>query len=540
MNDLRRPVSWAAVAASVLLLAPPPAFGQLPQIPGLTSAPAQAGAPASSDDPLKRESPRSALLGFVTAAHAGNHALAAEYLEWPRTRMALARPEAARQLMFAMNHGFEGAISKVSQAPEGSLSDGLPPDQEVVGDILLANGERVDVTMRRLTPAQGPSHWLIASELVADIPRLHDESGLPEIERLLPQRLTRAEFGGLPVWVPLALLALLPLIYYAVRLLLGGTLRLMRFVVRVAGRTSPPWLSESWRAISRPTAFLLTVALNGAIGSRIGIPIYHRYLFNRTVTVLFVLGFLWWFWRLQDLIATRIRVYLEANNSGRAQSAYAITRRLLQAFTLILSTLVALAAFGVDLSATLAGLGIGGLALAFAAQKTLENVFAGISVLGDRSIVVGDVCQIGKYVGTVEDVGLRTMRLRTPGRTVVHVPNGTLATAEVENLSRRDKFLLQTTLGLRYETTPAQLAQVLADLRTLLGNDPLVEPETFRVRFVKLGAYSMDVEVFAYLRVPDYTEFLARQETILLRIVTLVAEAGTGFAFPSQTVYLQQ
>jgi MscS family membrane protein len=535
MYHLRPLALGAALAALILLVAP----GAHAQIPGLTP-PLAPAAPTTTEDPLKRDTPRSSFLGYISAAQTGNDTLAAEYLEWPRTRMSVSRPEAARQLMFALNHGFEGNINKLSQSPEGTLTDGLPPEKDIVGDVLLANGERVDIAMRRVAGPNGTNLWLIASETVAEIPRLHDESGLPEIERRLPSSLTRTSFGGLPVWVPLTLLALLPLIYFAVRGVLGGAAWLVRFVAQFGGRTGPAWLKESWRALSRPTAFLLTVELNGAVGSRIGIPIYHRYLFNRTVTVLFVAGLVWWLWRLQDLVATRIRVYLEANNAGRAQSAYIIGRRLLQGLTLVITVLVTLAAFGVDLSATLAGLGIGGLAIAFAAQKTLENVFAGISVLGDRSIVVGDVCQIGKYTGTVEDVGLRTMRLRTVARTVVHVPNGTLATAEVENFSRRDKFLLQTTLGLRYETTPAQLAQVLSSLRALLANDPTVEPATSRVRFVKLGPYSMDVEVFAYLMVPDYTEFLARQEAILARIVELVPGAGTGFAFPSQTLYLQQ
>jgi MscS family membrane protein len=522
--------------AALVLLSVPAAHAQ---IPGLTP-PAAPAAPAAADDPLKRESPRSAFLGYISAAQAGNDTLAAEYLEWPRARMPLSKPDAARQLMFALNHGFEGHIRQISQSQDGTLTDGLPPDKEVIGDVLLANGDRVDISMRRMAGPNGGNIWLIASETVAEIPRLHDESGLPEVERMLPSGLTRTSFGGLPVWVPLVLLALLPLIYYTVRLVLGGIVWLARLIARLAGRSGPSWMKEAWKALARPTAFLLTVQLNGVVGSRIGIPIYHRYLFNRTVTVLFVAGFVWWLWRLQDLAAARIRAYLEANNAGRAQSAYIIGRRLLQGLALLIIALVTLAAFGVDLSATLAGLGIGGLAIAFAAQKTLENVFAGISVLGDRSVVVGDSCQIGKYIGTVEDVGLRTMRLRTLARTVVQIPNGTLATAEVENFSRRDKFLLQTTLGLRYETTPAQMGQVLAGLRELLRADPLVEPDTFRVRFVKLGPYSMDVEMLAYLRVPDYAAFLARQEGILIRVVELVAEAGTGFAFPSQTLYLQQ
>ena len=166
------------------------------------------------------------------------------------------------------------------------------------------------------------------------------------------------------------------------------------------------------------------------------------------------------------------------------------------------------------------------MALAFASQKTLENVFGGILVLSDRSIVVGDVCQIGKYTGEVVDVGLRSMQLRTVNRTVVYVPNGTLATMEVENLSRRDKFLFQHIVGLRYETTLEQVQRVQAEIKAMLSGDTRIEQDTHRVRLVRFGAYSLDVEVFAYVKAADYPAFLGVQEEMLARIMGCVQIRG--------------
>lgn len=492
---------------------------------------------ASLEDPLKRETPRGSFLGFVTAAQGGNYALAAEFLQWPASvRLGLSKADAARQLMFVLNHGFDSNLDRLSRSPDGSVTDGLSSARERAGTALLADGERVDILLARVRPEAGPAIWLVASDVVAEIPRLHKGSGLPEFERVLPAVLTRTHFGGLPMWIPIALVSLLPIIYVLVRVVMWGGAWLVRRCCRIWERPVPSWLWDAWSALLKPTAFLLTVVIHLSLADRIGIPVYHRYQYNRTVTVFVLAGLVWWLWRLQDLAAARMHRYLEAHNAGRAQSVSAMGRRILQGATLGLAVLIALSAFGVDLTATLAGLGIGGLAIAFAAQKTLENVFGGISVLGDKSIVVGDVCQIGKYVGTVEDVGLRAMRLRTLARTVVHVPNGTLSTVEVENFSRRDKFLLQTTIGLRYETTPAQLAGVLQALRDMLAADTGVEPDTRRVRFVRFGPYSLDVEVFAYLLVPDYPSFLAAQEALLLRVMQAVPDAGTGFAFPSQTL----
>jgi MscS family membrane protein len=531
---LNRLVVWTALAA-MLAAWPSIAAAQL----GPLTPPAAPAAPAV-EDPLKRETPKDAFLGFVSAAQAGNYALAAQYLQWPRARLGISKEDAAAQLMFALNHGFEGNLERLSRQPEGLLTDGLTPDRERAGVLVLADGERVDVLLARVAEGFPTPVWLVAADTVADIPRLHDRSGLPELERRLPRSLTEAQFGGLPVWVPLALLALLPIIYLAVRLVLGCGAWLVRVVSRLRHQGGPAWFWAAWAALSRPTAFLLTVFLHGIVGGRIGIPIYHRYLFSRTVTILFLAGTIWWLWRLQDLLASRIQAYLERTNPGRAQSVYIMGRRVLKGLMVGIAVLIALAAFGVDLSATLAGLGIGGLALAFAAQKTLENVFGGISVLGDKSIVVGDYCKIGPHTGTVEDVGLRTTKLRTLARTVVHVPNGSLATMEVENFGRRDKFLLQTTLTLRYETTPDQLAGAIDALRAILADDARVEPETRRVRFIRFGAYSLDVEVFAYVLALDYAGFLEVQEDLLFRMMRAVADAGTGFAFPSQTLYLNR
>jgi MscS family membrane protein len=271
----------------------------------------------------------------------------------------------------------------------------------------------------------------------------------------------------------------------------------------------------------------------------VGIPLLHRQYYSRTVTVLLLAGIVWWLWRMVDLVAERMRDRLRPDHPRTAQSVYVLGRRLLKGVALAIALLAGLASFGVDLTTTLAGLGIGGVALAFASQKTLENVFGGIFVLSDRSIVVGDVCQIGKYTGEVVNVGLRSTQLRTVNRTVVYVPNGTLATMEVENLSRRDKFLFNPVVALRCETTLEQLQRVEADIRESLTTDTRVETGTLRVRLVRFGAYSLDVEVFAYVRAADYPSFLGMQEELLMRIMGIVKYAGTALAIPSQTMYVR-
>ena len=510
-----------------------PAAAQAPQ-----PAAAQA-APGVQEDPLRRETPRGAFLGFVEASQRGSRAAAAEYLQWPRQKMPIGKEDAAEQLLFVLNHGFEGNLDRLSRDPAGNAMDGLAPDRERAGTAVLANGERVDIYLTRVQQPSGVSIWLVAADTVAEIPRMYSHSGLPQLERRLPKFLRSSSFGELPLWVPLALLALVPVLFLVSRLFMGIVLGALRLYFRLRGRPVRVRRSRAWQALSWPSAFLLTLGLHRLISPMVGIPLLHRQYYSRTITVLLLAGIVWWLWRAVDLVAERIRDHVQLVNPRTAQSIHVLGRRLLKGLALFIAFLAGLAAFGVDLTATLAGLGIGGVALAFASQKTLENVFSGIFVLSDRSIVVGDVCQIGQHVGEVVDVGLRSMQLRTVKRTVVYVPNGTLATMEVENLTRRDKFLFNPIVGLRYETTLEQLQRVTTDIRASLITDARVENSTLRVRFVRFGAYSLDVEVFAYVHAADYPAFLGVQEELLMRIMGIVKYAGTGFAFPSQTMYMR-
>ncbi|MEM7025169.1 MAG: mechanosensitive ion channel family protein, partial [Pseudomonadota bacterium] len=193
---------------------------------------------------------------------------------------------------------------------------------------------------------------------------------------------------------------------------------------------------------------------------------------------------------------------------------------------------------GADMVPLIAGLGVGGLAVALAAQRTLANFIGSVILFMNKPVRVGDFCRYGDQIGTVEQIGLISTRIRTLERTVVTVPNAEFSEMKLDNFNRRDQRLLKTVLQLRYETTPEQLRYVLAQLRQLIVGHPMVTPDPARVRFVAFGPYSKDIEVFAYLRCQDQNTFLAIQEDLLLRMEDIVSAAGSGFAFPSQTAYL--
>lgn len=192
---------------------------------------------------------------------------------------------------------------------------------------------------------------------------------------------------------------------------------------------------------------------------------------------------------------------------------------------------------GFPLYGLIAGLGVGGLAVALAAQNTIENFIGSLNLYADRPVRVGDFCRYGEDVGTVEEIGLRSTRIRGIDRTVTTVPNADFSKMKIVNYTRRDQLLMRATLGLRYETSDEQLRFVSTKLREVLFAHPRVSDEPARVRFVGFGDFSLNLEVFAYVKTTDYNEFLAIQEDVLFRIKKVVREAGTGFAFPSRTIY---
>jgi MscS family membrane protein len=246
----------------------------------------------------------------------------------------------------------------------------------------------------------------------------------------------------------------------------------------------------------------------------------------------------WLAMRLIDLGTEIVSARMVARGNAAGTSLLPIGRRLAKVFLLVLAVLSLLDNLDFDITGIIAGLGIGGLAIALAAQKTFENFFASMEIVGDRPVAVGDFCRFGDNIGTVEDIGLRSVRIRTLDRTVVTVPNSQFASLQLENFAERDRIRFYTVLGLRYETTAEQMRFVLVELKRLLVAHPRVHPDPARVRFVGFGAFSLDVEVYAYVETADWAEFLAIREDLLLRIIEIVESTGSGFAFPSQTLYL--
>jgi MscS family membrane protein len=205
----------------------------------------------------------------------------------------------------------------------------------------------------------------------------------------------------------------------------------------------------------------------------------------------------------------------------------------------VFSVLVIADALGADVRTFLAGLGIGGLAVALAAQDTIANMFGSFVVVMDHPFHVGDTVRIGTNEGTVEDIGLRSTRLRTGARTLIVMPNKMVATEAITNLSRMPQRRVDQTIGLTYDTTADQMEAILGDLRGLLSSDPAIHPGLIAVNFINYGESTLDIQIVYFTADPAWQRHLDARERINLKIMRAVAARGLQFAFPTQTVIHQ-
>ncbi len=479
-------------------------------------------------------SPRAAMREFLTACRDGDYEAAARYLDLrqlPPDRRARMGPELARRFKAVLDRTLWVELDALSDAPEGDLEDGLPRSRERVGTIAGAAAP-VDVELEwraRREPA-----WRVAPATLAAVPALSQELGTDWIQQRLPSLWVDTRFLEVALWQWLALPAL------AVLAMLGAwivTFLIARPLSAIARRSATDLDDQLVLAMVGPARLLLAV-LGFAAGRRfLALAVPAERAIEAAALALGILAVAWLLLRAVDVGADAMAMRMRASGRPGAAGLVPLGRRAVKVVLGALAGIAVIQNLGVNVTGILAGLGVGGLAIALAAQKTVENLFGGVTLAADQPVRVGDFCRFGDKLGTIEEIGLRSTRVRTLDRTLVSVPNAEFSGMQLENYTRRDRIWLRALLGLRYETTPDQLRHVLAGLRRVLREHPRVDPDPARVRFVAFAAHSLDLEVFAYIRTRDYDEFLAIQEEILLTIMDVVARSGTSFAFPSQTLY---
>jgi MscS family membrane protein len=479
--------------------------------------------------------PAGAARSFIDATRARDYDEATRHLDLsaiPAAERATAGPRLARWLKTVLDRKLWIHYDKLSDEPTGApqAEDGLSPNLDRVGSI-----DDVEILLERVRDGQ-KRVWKFAAGTVEAIPELYGRYGDGRLGEILPSWMFEVEFLHVALWQWLGLIVL---VLAAALLSWVVEWTLMAAIRPLVARTKTAFDDELIAALHAPLRFAAAVTVVAAGRYALVLSVWASTVLGHVLAVLAIIAVTWCVLRSVDFSAAAVRRHLEATGRSRVTAVIPMCRRSTKVLLGVVAFIVILANLGVNVTGLLAGLGVGGLAVALAAQKTLANLFGGVSLITDQPVRVGDLCRFGgTTMGTVEEIGLRSTRVRTPDRTLVSIPNAEFSEMQLENFAARERIRLYATLGLRYETTPDQLRAVLAEIRKLLVAHPRIAADPARVRLIGLGLQALELEIFAYVETAELEEFLAVREDILLRIVDIVAACGTGFAFPSQTLYL--
>ena len=499
-------------------------------LPGAKEPQPPAEPKVATDDPLGRSAPEGTVFGFMKSAAQRNYDQALQYLDTKTTgTRAQKLVDALRAIL---ERGFSGNVAMLSNKPEGNLDDSLPPSKERVGTVKTPSGS-LDILLERVERGNGPPLWLFSAETLKNVPETYKELDVRTIEPYLPKFLVNTWVLWFPLWMWFLFLLVIPVLFglslLVTRLLTHILLFSVHRITKVRADQHVARLTGPLRIV----IFALAIWFISLLSHSVTASVFWRYV----ASTLTVIGATWLGVRVIDLVFKLKQSQLVATSSDKI-SLVQLGRKLFKILAVVVGAVVIFYIGGINIAAVLTGLGIGGIAIAFAAQKTLENLFGGIMIISDQPIRVGDFCRAGEYIGNVENIGLRSTRIRTLERTVVSVPNGQLAVMSLENFTMRDKVWFHHMLHLRYETTADQLRYILAGIRKMLYEHSKVESLSARIRLIGFGTSSLDLEVFAYVLETKYESFLHIQEDLLLRIIGIVEASGSGFAFPSQTTYI--
>ncbi len=512
-----------------------------------TAAPTASPAPAVAtnvtptvpvpDDPLGRGTPRSSVEKFMGAARDGDFALAAKYLDLSALApdaQAVQGPRLARQLWFVLERQAVTDFSTLSTSPLGDLADGLPPNREKLERFEWPGGY-ADVSLERVLDPDGLEVWKVSSRSIERLPKIYERFRLPLGDRLFSEptvdRLVKTRVLGVSgvTWLGLAFsLSLWGILAFVALRMARWFIAWMRpgFAHRLAFTIYMPVI------VLIATGIVRTVLPQRLISGEIA-------AFFRANTI-FIVVIVWILFRAVDFAAQQARARLLARDGGAGFSLIDLVRRIVKFSLIIVGLVVWLSNMGFNVTAIIASLGVLGLAVGLASKNFIEDLIGAMTLHATGVVKRDELITFGGLRGYVADIGLRMTTIRTRERSLVTMPNATFAALQIENLGRRDKFLFMPRLGLRYETTPDQLRYVLIELRKLLYAHPKVINEEARIRFASFGAYSLDLDIYCYVSETTYPEYLAVAEDLNLRIMDIVAQAGTGFAFPSQTTYLER
>lgn len=494
-----------------------------------TEAPA---AETEHPDPLRRETPRSMVSGLIESLAELDYDRAAQYFDLPAATSSRQRMNTVGQARafhaLLDNGGSLKPFATLSNQPSGRIDDDLPLDQENVGEVTV-QGKKTPILITR-AEVEGRQVWRISSatlgQIAAATRRAPAGTEAPQDEYLV---------AGAPVKDWGMLIGLGVMVFGGLWLVSALVVAAMR---RLVADSAASGIYRFFEAALPPASLLLAVAIFYTWAERLPVAIVARQTLLRYTGIVTVIALVWFGLRLVDAVAELVIARMQRRQRRQIVSVVTLLRRTVKILLLVFSGIGILDTFGIDVTTGIAALGIGGIALALGAQKTVENLVGSVTVIADRPLQVGDFIKVGDVVGTVEDVGIRSTRIRTLERTIVTIPNGDLSARQIENFAARDRFLFNPTIAVSYATSSAELQEALVIVRGVLAEEEKIA-EGWRARLGGITDRAFNIDVFSYIDTPEFDVQVVVRENLLFTIYQRLEAAGIRLAYPSQTVVFQ-
>lgn len=457
-----------------------------------------------------------------------------------------------------------GVLNRIGEIRPGHLPDAegargrdrfvfLPSEDPVLRRLqepLLAEYSRGRIVFVR----GDDGHWRFSPETVSGIESFYravrdldrryvagvDEHGLSRarwIETLLPRSLVEGELVGLRYWQWVGLFLVI-----LVGVVLDHVVRAgLRFVWGQRAKRSGAQVADVTLSRAVRPFGLFAAALVWLIGIQpLALPEGALYVLLPAVRLFLMLAGVWAGFRVTDLLAEAAGRRARRSRTRLDNLLIPLVRRAAKVFVAVLGVIYIADSFDIEIVPLLTGLGIGGLAFAFAAKDTIENFFGSVAVIVDRPFEVGDWVRIGDSEGIVEELGLRSTRIRTFYNSLVTVPNATLVRANVDNYGRRKYRRISTHISVTYDTPPDKIEAFCAGIRELIRVHPYTRKDFYCVWLNQFAAASLDIWLYCFHETPDWQTELRERHRLFLDIIRLAHRLGVEFAFPTQTIYLRR
>ena len=484
-------------------------------------------------DAFGRDSPRHTVQGFISALGDNDYLLASNYLNLSKSENPTT---VVRQFKQALDAGgrFQSEL-QINNTPEGNLTDQLPPSQEKVGSIKL-NDKDVPLLLERVVAKDGEQYWQFSRETLNSIPEVIENTQPTLISRYTLDGLEDKKLFGYQVTDLIAAVTITIGSFLLTYILVWLWYHLLNIIYpRLRG--VPLGLPDK---VILPLAVVIMSLMLSEIMVYFGVSVTLREPVNRFTEIASWLALTWLLLRVIDAIFTRAVNLSYKKNYTERVSILGLLRKIVKALLLIFAIIVIFGNLGFDLTTGIAALGVGGLALALGAQKTIENLVGSVVVVADSPVRIGDYCKFGTYEGTVVDIGIRSSRVRTLNRTIVTVPNGDFSSMQIENFTSRDMFHFLHYLYIKRNADIDVVFKMVEALNKFLDTHKLTNQEWNQANISELRQDCYVIQLRAYVNALNATEFYGKQDILLVDVLSLVKEYEVEHALPTQQLIMEQ